>query len=173
MAASARGRFCDTVAGWVAAQIRNHAGFTLDAIDPATGGPEVEGEGFRRRIGGADAFLIVVPEYNHSYPGALKTLIDSASAEWRAKPVAFVSYGGVSGGLRAVEHLRGVFAELHAVGIRDCVCFPNAREQFDAAGRLINEPRYARAMDTLLSRLGWWGRGLRAARETESYGEAA
>ena len=58
----------------------------------------------------ADAFVVVTPEYNHSYPASLKQAIDVLNAPWRRKPVAFVSYGGLSGGLRAVEHLRQVFA---------------------------------------------------------------
>jgi len=61
------------------------------------------------------AFVVVTPEYNHGYPAPLKSLIDSVGREWQAKPVAFVSYGGVSGGLRAVEQLRQVFAKLHMV----------------------------------------------------------
>jgi NAD(P)H-dependent FMN reductase len=59
-----------------------------------------------RRIDAADAFVVVTPEYNHSYPASLKHAIDMAYGEWNAKPVAFVSYGGISGGLRAVEALR-------------------------------------------------------------------
>ncbi len=80
-----------------------------------------DGEGvaaFRERIDRADAFVVVTPEYNHAYPAVLKFMIDCAYAEWQAKPVAFVSYGGISGGLRAVEQLRLVFAELHADAAR-------------------------------------------------------
>lgn len=54
----------------------------------------------------ADAFVVVTPEYNHSFPAPLKAMIDGHVVQWRAKPVAFVSYGGISGGLRAVEHTR-------------------------------------------------------------------
>lgn len=88
----------------------------LDVIDLAdTRVPSAE---LADRIGAADAFVVVTPEYNHSYPGPLHA-IDSVGEQWRAKPVGFVSYGGVSGGLRAVEPLRVVFAELHAVTIRE------------------------------------------------------
>ncbi len=117
------GRFCDTVGPWVRSQIEALAGLVPDLIDPARVGLASTEErlDLKRRIDRAEAFVVVTPEYNHSYPAPLKALIDSVHAEWRAKPVAFVSYGGVSGGLRAVEHLRLVFAELHAVGIRDGV----------------------------------------------------
>ncbi len=68
-------------------------------------------------------FVVVTPEYNHSFPGPLKAAIDRHVTPWQAKPVGFVSYGGISGGLRAVEHLRQVFAELHAVTVRETVSF--------------------------------------------------
>lgn len=162
------GRFCDTVADWVREQIRAHGRFDLVPIDPAADEPAE----LARRIGEADAFIVVTPEYNHSFPAPLKALIDAAGAEWHAKPVAFVSYGGVSGGLRAVEHLRGVFAELHAVGLRDTVSFANAWAQFEG-GRLRQPELAERAMATLLSRLEWWGHALRDARTARAYGEAA
>lgn len=162
------GRFCDTVGRWVEAQVRTREAFALDVVDPAT----AEASAFAGRLDAADAFIVVTPEYNHSYPAALKALIDSFHAEWQAKPVAFVSYGGASGGLRAVEHLRTVFAELHAVGIRDGVTFPNAWERFDAEGRL-RQPEWAeRGMATLLGRLAWWARALRRARADQAYSEA-
>src|SRR5260370_35845557 len=101
----------------------------------------------------ADAFVVVTPEYNHGYPGALKSLIDAVSAEWHAKPVAFVSYGGISGGLRAVEQLRQVFAELHTVTIRDSGSFAGAWEPFDATGTLKSPERATRQTRNILKRL--------------------
>lgn len=175
-----KGRFCDTVGRWVARQIENRNDFTLDVIDPAMSALAARGDdpeggvaALRQRLGQADAFVVITPEYNRSYPAALKALIDSASVEWQAKPVAFVSYGGISGGLRAVEHLRAVFAELHAVGIRDSVSFANAWEQFDADGVLRHPERASKAMATLLARLAWWAMALRNAREASAYAEAA
>ena len=164
------GRFCDRVARWTLREIEAQGGFAPDAIDPALPGPR---DDLRRRLGAAEAFIVITPEYNHSYPAPLKALIDSASAVWRAKPVAFVSYGGVSGGLRAVEHLRAVFAELHAVAIRDSLSFVNAWEQFDAEGRLASPERARRSLATLLARLHWWAISLREARAALPYPEAA
>jgi len=163
------GRFCDTVAGWVAERVWRDSRFVLDPIDPAT---EDQAD-LVRRIGRADGFIVVTPEYNHSFPAPLKALIDAANREWHAKPVAFVSYGGISGGLRAVEHLRAVFAELHAAGIRDSVSFANAWEQFDEQGRLHHPELAERQMATLLDRLTWWARALRDARLARAYGAAA
>jgi NAD(P)H-dependent FMN reductase len=168
------GRFCDKIAGWAAGQIESDGRFALDLIDPAataTDGGEAQPQTLQKRIANGDAFVVVTPEYNHGYPAPLKALIDSVGAEWHAKPVAFVSYGGVSGGLRAVEQLRLVFAELHAATIRDAVSFAGAWEQFDDAGRLLNPDRPARSMKTLLRQLHWWAVALRDARAAVPYGQ--
>jgi NAD(P)H-dependent FMN reductase len=162
------GRFCDTVARWAAGQIAAREGFTLETFDPVAseslGAPE-----FKQRMAACDAFIVVTPEYNHGYPAPLKALIDSYGAEWHAKPVAFVSYGGISGGLRAVEQLRLVFAELHAVTIRDSVSFAAAWEQFDASGTLRSPERAERSMDVMLHRLHWWAVSLARARNIWPY----
>ena len=162
------GRFCDTIADWVAERVQEYGRFALDLIDPAA---HDQAE-LVRRIAEADAFIVVTPEYNHSFAAPLKALIDGASREWHAKPVAFVSYGGVSGGLRAVEHLRGVFAELHAVGLRDTVSFAHAWAQFEE-GRLRHPELPEAAMATQLARLEWWAQALRDARLARAYGAAA
>jgi NAD(P)H-dependent FMN reductase len=57
------------------------------------------------RLATADAFVIVTPEYNHSYPASPKARIDCPFTEWTAKPVAFVRYDGAAGGRHAVVHL--------------------------------------------------------------------
>jgi NAD(P)H-dependent FMN reductase len=90
-------------------------------------------------------------------------------AGWHAKPVAFVSYGGISGGLRAVEQLRLVFAELHTVTIRDSVSFAGAWEQFDSAGALLQPERAERSMAKMLDRLRWWAVALSTARAQSPY----
>ena len=166
------GRFCDTVVRWVAGQIGTRGTFLADLIDPVA--PAKDGApSLQQRLAQAEAFLVVTPEYNHGYPAPLKALIDSSGVEWHAKPVGFVSYGGVSGGLRAVEQLRLVFAELHAVTIRDSVSFAGAWEQFDADGGLRNPERAQRTMETMLRRLHWWAVALRNARNADPYLQVA
>jgi NAD(P)H-dependent FMN reductase len=125
----------------------------------------------RQKIAAADAFLVVTPEYNHSYPAALKLVIDSVYEQWQAKPVAFVSYGGASGGIRAVEHLRQVFAELHAVSVRDSVSFANVWEHF--SGEASPKEQSLRSIAVLLRQLKWWAAALHRAREASPYNQAA
>lgn len=176
-----KGRFCDKVARWAAEEIANDNRFSVEVIDPAI---ELSQSGYApedrpgspslgQRLAKADAFLVVTPEYNHGYPAPLKSLIDSVGAEWQAKPVAFVSYGGISGGLRAIEQLRLVFAELHTVTIRDAVSFAGDWEQFDETGRLLQPDRARKSMTTLMARLHWWAVALRNARGAFPYAPAA
>lgn len=118
---------------------------------------------FGERVDAADAFVVITPEYNHSFPAPLKHAIDFAKDEWRRKPVAFVSYGGVSGGLRAVEHLRQVFAELHVTGLRDTVSFHGPFNGFGDDGP-SDRIGASRAVTTQLDDLLWWATTLRLGR---------
>lgn len=167
------GRLCEVVGRWAATQIAEHGRFCVDLVDPAGFGHRpLHGDALAtlaHRLAQADAFVVVTPEYNHGYPATLKALIDAVGEPWHAKPVGFVSYGGISGGLRAVEQLRQVFAELHAVTVRDCVSFANAWDQFDAAGQLLAPERARRSMHLLLARLRWWSEALRDARQARPY----
>ncbi|WP_067509497.1 NADPH-dependent FMN reductase [Actinoplanes sp. TFC3] len=156
------GRFGPTIARWVGAGADQHPGFEADHVDL------LERATVTKQLGAADAFVVVTPEYNHSYPGPLKSAIDDHGVEWRAKPVAFVSYGGLSGGLRAVEHLRPVFAELHAHTIRETVSFHGGRACFDADGQPL-DPGGSAALRRLLDNLAWWGRTLHEARRARPY----
>jgi NAD(P)H-dependent FMN reductase len=158
------GRFAPVVANWFAGCIQAREEFVADMIDLA----EVA-LALRSRLAVADAFVIITPEYNHSFPAPLKTAIDWYSTEWRARPVAFVAYGGNAGGLRAVEQLRQVFAELHAVTVRNAVGFAGAWELFDAAGHLRHPERHEKAAGAMLDQLAWWGRALKEARSIRPY----
>ncbi|MDT0544349.1 NADPH-dependent FMN reductase [Streptomyces lonegramiae] len=177
------GRFGPVVAGWMAGHIAQREDLEADLVDlvetpvptvmPAFGQqPSDENVALlgavAPRLAAADAFVIVTPEYNHSYPASLKNAIDWHNPQWHAKPVAFVSYGGISGGLRAVEHLRGVLAELHAVTIRNTVSFHNYGDKFDADGKPL-DPECDAAAKSLLDQLAWWGLALRDARAARPY----
>jgi NAD(P)H-dependent FMN reductase len=168
-----RGRFADTVAGWFVGEAERRSDITLDVIDLAdvelparfefrTQDPRVLA--FLERIDRADAFVVVTPEYNHSYPAALKHAIDYGKEQWYRKVVGYVSYGGMSGGLRAVEHLRQVFAEVHATSVRETVSFHLARSRFDEHGRPVDPEGTALAAKVMLDDLVWWADALREAR---------
>jgi len=154
------------IATWLLDHLGTWDGFAAELVDLAD--IAADPDRYRKLIDGADAVVLVVPEYNHSFPGALKTAIDDLRREWFATPVGVVSYGGISGGLRATEQLRLVLAELHAVVIRETVSFHGAEAAFDAAGR-PRDRGVGRAADQFLSVLAWWARNLRRARDEDPY----
>ncbi|MEU1217165.1 NAD(P)H-dependent oxidoreductase [Streptomyces sp. NPDC005790] len=175
------GRFGPVVGRWFAGRAKGREDFTVDVVDladhmlpavhshtPSPDALSVLSE-VSPRLEAADAYVVVTPEYNHSYPAALKQLIDWHYTQWRAKPVGFVSYGGVSGGLRAVEHLRQVFAELHAVSVRDGVSFHSAWERFDEGGEPKDPAGPEGAAEVMLDQLGWWASTLRRGRAVAPY----
>ncbi|MGW6793942.1 NADPH-dependent FMN reductase [Streptomyces chartreusis] len=177
------GRFGPTVAHWFAGQAEQRADVAVELVDladyplpleKATPGdpPDEPTAALRQRLaeqlGRAEAFVVVTPEYNNTIPAALKNALDWIFDEWAAKPVGFVSYGGMSGGLWAVSHLRHVFTELHAVPLREQLIFHQVWNRFDG-----DAPRDAEdsevAAKTLLDRLVWWGEALRNARAVRPY----
>lgn len=179
------GRFGPVVAAWVAEHARAHGAFEVEVADLAdaeiplslpAAPPKFAGDDYPRPEGmkeltatlaGADAFIIVTPEYNHSYPASLKALIDWHFTQWTAKPVAFVSYGGAAGGRHAVLHLENVLTELHAVTIRDGLAFPQYFTAWqDGAPLDAAAAGYAKI---LLEQLAWWAKTLRAARTATPY----
>lgn len=170
------GRFGPTVAAWLAARAHKRGDLDVDLVDlvearlPETltdqdedAPPQVRA--LAPRLAAADAFVVVSPEYNGGFPAPLKTAIDWYYEEWKAKPVAIVSYGRESGGRNAAAQLRQVFTELHAVAVRDTVSLPCYWEQFAADG---SWPKPGAACNddatTTLDQLSWWARALRRAR---------
>ncbi|GGG14248.1 FMN reductase [Rhodococcoides trifolii] len=158
-------RFGPVVSDWFTDKARTHGEFDVGVIDladfdlPVDFSASESKDAFTARIGAADAFVAVTPEYNHGYPAALKTAFDSVKPEWKAKPIGFVSYGGLSGGLRAVEQLRLVAAEAHMVSIRETVSFHVAKERFDANGQ-TEDGAAIDAAARLLDQLLWWATAL-------------
>ncbi|MCT4352811.1 NAD(P)H-dependent oxidoreductase [Streptomyces sp. Je 1-79] len=182
VASNREGRFAPVITDWFRARAAERSDFTVDVVDLAavdlptalSHHPDATVVAELAKVSpvlaDADAFVVVTPEYNHSFPASLKSLIDWHYTEWQAKPVGFVSYGGISGGLRAVEQLRQVFAEMHAVTVRDTVSFHNAHGHFDEDGRHKDPTRPDAAAKTMLDQLAWWAHSLRDAKSVRPYG---
>ncbi|WP_309234869.1 NAD(P)H-dependent oxidoreductase [Nocardia sp. XZ_19_385] len=169
------GRFGPTVADWFTTRVARRA-ITLDRIDLATAGlpdqltdhdepaPAAVRE-LGARLAAADAFVLVTPEYNRSFPAAVKNAIDWFGSEWAAKPVTVISYGGDSDGSHATAQLRQVFAELDAVPIRRTVGIARAWQRFAPDGSWPGrDPELEDAARGMLDQLTWWATALREAR---------
>ncbi|WP_330439913.1 NAD(P)H-dependent oxidoreductase [Micromonospora sp. NBC_00821] len=167
------GRVGDRLAAWFVEQAVRHDDLAVTVVDlteydfPATypAEPTASIRAFVREVGRADAFVVVTPEYNHSFPAPLKQAIDYAYDEWQAKAVGFVSYGCRSTGQHAVDQLRTVFTALHAMTVRDVV----------GIDLLAGEPtaqctdERQRDVGVLLDQLRWWGLTLRDGRAARPY----
>ena len=117
------------------------------------------------KIDSFDAYVFVTPEYNHSTSGALKNAIDFLYREWNNKVAGFVSYGSV-GGVRAVEHLRLVMAELSVATVRTQVALSFFTD-FENFSVFRPGARQERAVQTMLAQVIGWGTALKLYREQQ------
>lgn len=163
------------LADWVAETVRTDTA-EVDLIDLAEcelppdellqpgGGQRSE---IAHRVAAADGFVVVTPEYNHSFPAGLKRAIDWHYTEWQFKAATVVAYG-VQGGLLAVEHLRAVFAELSVVTTRRVVGLRAPWADIGPGG-YVPAPRVAEAVAAAVAELGWWAETLRDARRDRPF----
>jgi NAD(P)H-dependent FMN reductase len=120
----------------------------------------------RNAIGRSDASIWLTPEYNHGYTAAIKNAVDHLGDELQRKAVAVCGLSsGQMGGSRAVEQLKLVMIELHAVPIRDSVYFSNAGALFDDEGTALGDHVIER-IDKVLTELAWYASALTEARRS-------
>lgn len=175
-AASVRdGRVGIGIANWAVARARaTGASVTLidlaetllpdDGLMQPGGGPR---SSIAAQIDRSDGFVIVTPEYNHSYPASLKRAIDWHYSEWMFKAATVVSYGA-HGGMLATEHLCGVFAELHVATTRSTVGIRAPWNNSGPAG--YDAPADVEGgIDKALTELTWWSTVLRQARTEQPF----
>jgi NAD(P)H-dependent FMN reductase len=116
----------------------------------------------------ADAFFIVTPEYNHSFPGSLKRMLDSELANYNHKPVAIAgASNGNWGGVRAVEALVPAIRETGLVVMSWDVYFPYVQNTFndDATIKEDFKDRYDQQLSKLFTELIWFADMLKTQRE--------
>ena len=122
-------------------------GVTTELVDPKDfnfpgdgNDPEAQDPRYSEIIKNADALYIITPEYNHSFPGSLKRMIDSELKHYLHKPVAIAGVSsGMWGGVRAVESLVPAVRELGLVVTFGSVYFPRVQDLFDDSGKLLND----------------------------------
>jgi NAD(P)H-dependent FMN reductase len=174
-------RVGEAVARWVydIAKKRNDVTFELvDIIDfrlPLLDEPIPPSQGkyskehtknWAAKIAQFDAYIFVTPEYNHGIPGALKNAIDFLYKEWNNKVAGFVSYGS-SNGVRAVEQLRLVMAEMQIADVRAQVGLSLATD-FVNYKEFKPDPRHEKTLNTLLDQVIVWANALKTVRGISS-----
>lgn len=173
-----QGRLSEPAARFVFSEVVKRPGVESELIDIRALNLSVSDEGaaaadpeFKRAVGRADALVLVVPEYNHGYPGTLKHALDTNLKEYvhKAAGVCGVS-AGPFGGTRAVQNLLPVLRELGLVTIFWDVNFSSVQRLFDAEGRLL-DPAYVRRLGLFLDELIWMAKVLRHGRENLTLGD--
>ncbi len=170
-------RLSPRAAQYIAERGRQHDNVEIIYIDPADfhfagdgNDPEGKDPRYTAIVEKADAFFIVTPEYNHSFPGSLKRMLDSELALYNHKPAALAGVSnGNWGGVRAVEQLCGAIRELGLVVMSWDVYFPYVQNIFDEQG-IINEEfkeRYDKSVDKLYRELIWFADMLKTARRNQ------
>jgi NAD(P)H-dependent FMN reductase len=167
-----KGRASENVAKVVFEQVKQREGVETQLIDIGElnfpgddAGEQIKDQGFSATCERADGLVLVVPEYNHGYPGMLKHVLDSNLKEYIHKAVGIVGVSaGPFGGSRVVENLLPVMRELGLVTIFWDVNFSAVQNCFNPGGELLDSA-YLRRVDKFLKELIWMSRTLRYGRE--------
>src|SRR5437899_8333899 len=134
------------------------------AVDDA--GEALKNSQFSATVARSDGLILVVPEYNHSFPGLLKHVLDTNLKEYIHKAVGICGVSaGPFGGARMIESLIPVLRELGLVALFWDVYFGTAGKLFDPATGKITDSAYVRRLEKFLNELVWMARTLRHARE--------
>lgn len=172
------GRVGEGIGTWVQKNTVNRQGVAYEIVDlaevdlplynesqhPAMGQYDHEHtKAWGKLIDQFDGYVIVTPEYNNGYPASLKNALDYIYNEWANKPVAFVSYGGVSAGTRAVQQLKQVAVELHLAPIRNGVYIPYVASALNIQGEPADSS-YAEALEIMFNELEAWAKALQPLR---------
>ena len=172
-----KGRMSAYAARFMVQQIEKRPGVSTELIDLSRArlpiddaGEEIKDAAFSNKMALADGLVIVTPEYNHSFPGLLKHLLDSCLKEYIHKAAGIVGVSaGPFGGVRVIQDFLPVIRELGLVNIFWDVNFGNIASVFDASGKLLDDAFVKRA-DKFLDELVWMAKTLRHGRENIALG---
>ena len=167
-----KGRMSAHAAQWMTHHIAARPGIETRLLDVAEmclsttdAGESIKDPAISEILAAADALVIVSPEYNHSFPGLLKHMLDAYLKEYIHKAVGVVGVSaGLFGGARGIQDLLPVLRELGLVTTFWDVNIGNVSQVFDSDGRLLDEALVRRA-DKFLDELVWMARTLRYGRE--------
>jgi NAD(P)H-dependent FMN reductase len=167
-----KGRMSAHAARFMVGQIEKRESISTELIDLSDlpmpiddAGEDIKDGAFSNKMASADALVIVTPEYNHSFPGLLKHVLDSCLKEYIHKAAGIVGVStGPFGGIRAIQDFLPVIRELGLVNIFWDVNFGNVSSVFDASGKLLDDAFIKRA-DKFLDELVWMTKTLRYGRD--------
>ena len=174
------GRVGPIFAEWLETATRAHGGFEpvmadlakfdLPMLDephhPRLGRYEkTHTKAWSQAVATADAFVFVTPEYNYFAPPAIVNAVDYLASEWNYKPAGFLSYGGVSGGLRAVQSLKPLLTTVKVMPVPEAVALPAYAAHLDDKGNFSPSEQVTGSARTMLDELFRWSAALKPMRE--------
>lgn len=174
---SRKGRMSAHAARWITNYLSRRSCIETELLDVLEmglrlddAGENIKDEAVSRKLGRADALVIVSPEYNHSFPGMLKHMLDGYLKEYIHKAAGVVGVSaGAFGGTRGIQDLLPVLRELGLVSIFWDVNIGNVNQVFDGQGTLL-DPALPRRTDKFLDELVWMAKTLRYGRENIAIG---
>lgn len=173
------GRIGPSIAAWFHDAAKNHGGFEAVPVDLASFNLPIYDEpkhpstqiyehdhtkAWSASVAAADAYVFVLPEYNFMPPPAFVNALDYVYKEWNYKPAGFVSYGGISGGLRSVQVAKLHLTTLKVVPLVEAVVVPMAWQQLDANQVFQPNDIQKDAAKQLLDELKRWAEALKPLR---------
>lgn len=176
------GRTGTAIAKWVTEYVTAHTPCNVELLDLAERNLPFMNEPMHPRlqqyqyehtklwsktIAPADAFIIVLGEYNYGFPAPIKNALDTLFNEWKYKPVAFVSYGGLSGGLRATQMIKQVVTTLGMMPVPEQVTIPFHSKLINEQGEFQPDERIIKSTDLMLLELQKWTSTLKTMREAD------
>lgn len=175
------GRKGTAVAAWILDVARAYGQFNVALLDLADIGLPLLDESahprlkkyehdhtksWSKQINEAEAFIIVLAEYNYGMPAPIKNAIDYLYHEWRHKPIGFVSYGGVSGGIRSLQMIKQVVTGLNMMPIAESVTLPGFSKFIDENGKFKAEEIHTKSANTMLQELQKWTKVMQQLRKS-------
>jgi NAD(P)H-dependent FMN reductase len=116
-------------------------------------------------IEGADAFIFVSPEYNYGFAAPLKNAIDYLFFEWQYKPVGFVTYGGISGGIRALQMIKQVVTALNMMPLVEAVNVPNFTKFINNENQFEATEEHVKTANAMFTSLADWSGAMKTLQE--------
>jgi NAD(P)H-dependent FMN reductase len=171
-----QGRQSEYVAKFLVEQISQRQDVQTELIDIRSmaiatndAGEAIKDPQFSATMERADGLIIVVPEYNHGYPGLLKHVLDTCLKEYIHKAVGLCGVSaGPFGGTRVIQNLLPVMRELGLITIFYDLNFSQVQTLFDESGNLIDKPTYIRRLERFMNELVWMSTVLRHGRQQEN-----
>lgn len=169
-----QGRQSEYVARFMVEYLSQREDVTTELIDVRAvpiafddAGESLKDPGFSASMQRSDGLILVVPEYNHGYPGLLKHVLDTCLKEYIHKPVGICGVSaGPFGGARVIQNLLPVMRELGLVTIFNDLNFGSVQSLFDESGSIRDRGTYSRRADRFLTELIWMATVLRYGRQS-------